>query len=614
MDNTLVHRFLSKRHEFCRSASRTGKCTGNRKHHFISKSAGILAIWLAATCFHAISSPQPAITNSVSNKELYKKAQSIVSVYPDSALIIAHQLLQNQEPGTEDMTFAKSNYLIATANLIKGKYIIASEYFLKAIDTNYARHDKTFAEACWNNLGIAFDYQQKYDKAIEAYRKSLEITTELKDSASMMNTIINLGLLDAKEGNQIKAIQRFQEALEFFSKRNDSVNAGHCLQNIGKVHADSGDHSAAIPLYQKAKKLFEASGYLPGKTEILLNLAKSYHDSHEITASLRAIDEMLVANKDMGNIIIDGYGNQLLGANHLLLKQYDKAEAHLLYALEIFADARLTDKIESTLQLLKNLYAQTGDYPEYEIYAKRLEDIRNDTRNHLKMQVYNELAELYEHQRHITQIEEQKAVLKTKSNQLTFLVIVLLAVSGLAIYTFTLYAKAGWHRKNLFLKNLNKIKSKIEVPVSEPMVTYEELRINEIYNNIIHLLNSRKLYRDSNLTVTSLAMELNTNERYISRAINRHSQSNFTSLINKYRIDEACCILTNNNNRLKISEIAKRVGYRDPSTFYRHFKEITGLTPAQFAEMNEEMMAEPNFKSSEPLKRSEKVLKPAIQN
>lgn len=614
MDNTLVHRFLSKRHEFCRSASRTGKCTGNRKHHFISKSAGILAIWLAATCFHAFSSPQPAITNSVSNKELYKKAQSIVSVYPDSALIIAHQLLQNQEPGTEDMTYAKSNYLIATANLIKGKYIIASEYFLKAIDTNYARHDKTFAEACWNNLGIAFDYQQKYDKAIEAYQKSFEITSELKDSASMMQTIINLGLLDEKEGNRDKAVRKFQEALTFFSKRNDSVNAGLCLQNIGKIHADAGEYHMAIPLYQRALNLFEGSGYLPGKTEILLNLAKSYHDSGNLSASLKAIGEMQKANQNLGNIIIDGLGNQLLGANHLSLKQYKKAETFLLEALKTFEKANLPDKIESTLLILKNLHAQAGNFRDYEIFGKRLEDVRNNNRNQVKMQVYNELAELYEHQKYITQIEEQKAVLRSKSNQLTFLMIILLAVSALAIYTFFLYLKVDLYKKFRLFAKTSENQSRIPGNADEPVASSEETRINEIYHSIIHLLNSKKIYRDNNLTVTSLALELNTNERYISKAINRHSQSNFTSLINKYRINEACSLLLNNDSRYKVSEIARRVGYGDPSTFYRHFKEITGLTPAQYTEMHDEETAEPNTSRIQEIKRAQKNLKHTIQS
>lgn len=598
----------------CRSTGEPEKIRNKGKYEFFPKYAGILLIWMVVTCLYANSSPLAAGTNSATEKELYEKAQSLLRMYPDSALTIAHQMIQVWEPGTDDKVYAKGNYLIATAHLIKGKYIIAGEYFSRAIDSEHARNNQTFAEACWNNLGISYDYQQKYDKAIEAYQKSFEISVELNDSVSMMQTIINLGLLDNKEGNQEKAIQKFQKALAFFTKTDDTVNAGLCFQNIGKIHADAGEHKTAVPLYQKAMTLFEESGYMPGKTETLLNLAKSHHDSGDISSSLRALDEMLVANQALGNIIIDGLGNQMLGANYLYLKQYNKAETYLMDALRTFEDARNTENIESTLLLLKNLHAQAGDYPRYEIYEKKLENLRNSNRNQVKMQVYNELAELYEHQNHMTLIEEQKAVLKSKSNQLTFLVILLLAVSALAIYTFFLYYKVDLYKKYQLFKNSSENRSKNPGSATEPAASYEDSKINEIYHSIIHLLNSKKIYRDNNLTVTSLAMELNTNERYISNAINRHSQSNFTSLINKYRINEACSLLIHNDGRFKVSEIARRVGYGDPSTFYRQFKEITGLTPAQYAEMREEVNTEQNNNRKHNVRDSEKTLKTAVQS
>ena len=608
----MVQRSKLNRQKSGMSRLKSGPTADKPKSVSRVKHSVIILICTICTFMFSVSFSQLAYTVSPSGKEMYEKAQTLIHQFPDSALNIAHQLIQDKSYREDVIIFAKGNYLIGTANLIKGKYIIAGEYLLNAIHTDHGHDDKIFAEACWNNLGIAYDYQQKYDEAIKAYQKSLEITTELKDSASMMQSIINLGLLDHKVGNRDKAIQRFQQALAFFSMHNDSIHAGLCLENIGKIHADAGDYHLAIPLYQKALKFFDASGYLPGKTEIWLNLAKSYHDTGKTATSMRAVEEMLALNKDLGNMLHTGMGIQILGANYLTMKQYKKAELYLLDALNIFEEEKQTDRIESTLQLLKNLYAQAGDYSQYKVYEKRLEEVRSDHRNRLKIQVYNELAELYEHERHIHQIAEQKAVLKSKSNQMIGMAVALMAVSGLAIYTVTRQVPLNSFKKFFFLRNIDKSKSKITNPVTEPMATSEESRIQEIYRNIIDLLQTQKLYRDSNLSVTSLAMELNTNERYISRAINRHSHSNFTALINKYRVDEACTLLQNKNNRLKVSIIAKRVGYGDPSTFYRHFKEITGLTPAQFAEMNDGMTAEPNPAHRRNIKNSDKAMKTVI--
>ena len=76
-------------------------------------------------------------------------------------------------------------------------------------------------------------------------------------------------------------------------------------------------------------------------------------------------------------------------------------------------------------------------------------------------------------------------------------------------------------------------------------------------------------------------------------AINQYSQNNFTGLINKYRINEACRLLLRKEGKYKITEVYKYSGYSEPSTFYRNFKDITGLTPKQFVSLNSQIQELP---------------------
>ena len=81
-----------------------------------------------------------------------------------------------------------------------------------------------------------------------------------------------------------------------------------------------------------------------------------------------------------------------------------------------------------------------------------------------------------------------------------------------------------------------------------------------------------------------LAELVGINIKYLSRAINACSQSNFNGLLNEYRIKEACRRLmdTGTYGSYTIETIGKSVGFASRSNFTTVFKNIVGLTPATF--------------------------------
>ena len=105
----------------------------------------------------------------------------------------------------------------------------------------------------------------------------------------------------------------------------------------------------------------------------------------------------------------------------------------------------------------------------------------------------------------------------------------------------------------------------------------------ELKNDLLHLLDSEKIYRENYLNLGTLAEKLNTTRHNTSQVINEHFDMNFHELINKYRIDEAKYILNNDlKQNMNIIDIAYEVGYNNKVTFNKAFKKDTQLTPSQY--------------------------------
>jgi PAS domain S-box-containing protein len=109
----------------------------------------------------------------------------------------------------------------------------------------------------------------------------------------------------------------------------------------------------------------------------------------------------------------------------------------------------------------------------------------------------------------------------------------------------------------------------------------------KLYFKLKDLLQKEKLYLDPNLSLKNVADRLATNTKYLSQVVNNHSGKNFQYFINSYRVAEAKKqIMDSDNNNLTLYGIALQCGFKNKSTFYKVFKEITGQTPREFQKQN----------------------------
>ena len=89
-------------------------------------------------------------------------------------------------------------------------------------------------------------------------------------------------------------------------------------------------------------------------------------------------------------------------------------------------------------------------------------------------------------------------------------------------------------------------------------------------------------YADT-LTLKWLGEKFNIHPVYLGQLFHKETGSSFTDYVNRYRIEKAKELLR--ENKLKVHEIARKVGYWETGYFYRQFRKYTGLSPTEFKEL-----------------------------
>ena len=107
--------------------------------------------------------------------------------------------------------------------------------------------------------------------------------------------------------------------------------------------------------------------------------------------------------------------------------------------------------------------------------------------------------------------------------------------------------------------------------------------MDTLKEKILNIIVMKKKYKDKNYSAKKLAEDLGTNTRYISAVVNVKFHMNYTSFINKFRIEEAMTILTDKRYQdLKMEDVSDMVGFSNRQSFYASFYKLMRITPKEY--------------------------------
>ncbi len=115
--------------------------------------------------------------------------------------------------------------------------------------------------------------------------------------------------------------------------------------------------------------------------------------------------------------------------------------------------------------------------------------------------------------------------------------------------------------------------------------TLEKAQAELFFDLLTTEIESRQMYLQQGLKINDLAQAIGLSVQEVSQVINQCSGQNFYEFINRYRIEYAKTLAKTSHQageRLVAKQLAEQSGFRSHSTFYKHFKLYTGVTPKHY--------------------------------
>lgn len=315
-----------------------------------------------------------------------------------------------------------------------------------------------------------------------------------------------------------------------------------------------------------------------------------------------------------------GSNEEMLGRSYLGIKQYDSATLHYKKALDYFNNAKAAESQWAGMVYhgLGKIALADDNLEEALNYLEKAETIAVHV-DHVTLQelVYRDLGNYYKitgdldnylhyNTMYLNTINKHIKSTKVASNGVinrmhdlqlansSLLYVIVAVASVLLVFSLLLYYFTRTKRKKQERKykaTIARLKErKQEVKPKEQSA--DKAKDNRVMTEETELGLLQKLedfekknaFKNPNLSLTSLAVDFQTNTKYLSYVINTHKKKDFNNYINDLRVYYIINVIQNNPKYLnyKISYLSEECGFSSHSKFTSIFRNTTGLTPSAF--------------------------------
>lgn len=122
-------------------------------------------------------------------------------------------------------------------------------------------------------------------------------------------------------------------------------------------------------------------------------------------------------------------------------------------------------------------------------------------------------------------------------------------------------------------------------PISKRKLLLNDTQHDALYTALDHLFKEQKVYKNKNLNVDVLAIQLGSNRHYISETLNVYGKKTFYEFLNTYRIQEVTTHLDQQlqkAQKISLLYICMESGFSNKASFNQYFKKIHGMTPSAY--------------------------------
>lgn len=438
-------------------------------------------------------------------------------------------------------------------------------------------------------------YYKNYQAALEEYLKAFDYSKKGNDNYLQYKIVYQMGLVKSYLGYNEEALELFNECIAYFQPKtkeknhpnqvyNDTkgfLNSLHqaivCYQNNGNYKKADSLISIGLNISNQSKDYLSEENYFIKSRGILEFSLKKYKSALE---NLNRALPLLEKNDDVYWISVSEFyiGKSLLvkGREELAIRRFEKVDSIFKKREFIFPE------LQENYDLLISYYRGKGDTEKEFAYTKDLVSVNNILKRdfpNLSSKIYNS----YDKQI----LTDSKKNIKFWSFSAIIILIIVIIFLSLGIRNY--YKKT----KQIKVK-YTQLERKLQQQIDPSPEVYETISLQgrsaiskDVFINIQTKLKDFEdtvEFRNSNLTIESLAESFGTNKSYLSKYINDTKGMNFSKYISTLRINYITQMMYKDSKYLlmNVQSLAEECGISSRTNFSNLFQEINGIRPTDF--------------------------------
>ncbi len=482
-------------------------------------------------------------------------------------------------------------------------------------------------------MSFSFDYKKSYEYLLDAKElaETSGCTEKLPNIYNCLANILQLSKGDSESTDMEGVTDMLRKAFYSAAKQKDYGVMSISLNNLITLCFGQDDQ-----LYDISKELSEfrkiCKNVKSNDVKLSLLMCRAYDEAQKgkVENAVKLLRSVAAGTADSplayrGILSCQG----MITTIYVTHKRYREAIESDKEALRIAESNKSTDYIVSLSHDLSSLYKEIGDTVmanRYELKYLRSNNVLMSTGHLSSVKNVKFMRELNKANEQVRELSE-----KRRLQNIMFLcaLAVIVVIGGLLYRIYRANRKIRSNNRHLYTNYVEMLAKEEQArlqretneqrireleqqlresespkkPVAADTDTdgmpqkakYQNSRLTEedtkaLYSAILKVMeNSDEIYK-LGFNVDGLSELVHSRPRYVSQAINQEYGSNFNSLLNEYRIKEACRRLGGNPDyaNMTIEGIAESVGFKSRTSFGTLFKSVTGLSPSAYQKIAHE--------------------------
>ncbi len=459
-----------------------------------------------------------------------------------------------------------------------------------AIDISKDQNHDKYPVKAYSFKGGYYFMKGDYQLALDNYIQALSLAEKVNNKEYIQYTNHNIACIKTKIDKHEEALLLFKENLIYEKNRDELDVASYLLSLIPMAESfryNKQLDSASFYNYKgivKSMKTEKLKNRFYGKLilneGINLYYKKQFTDAYD--SIVKGIDLQKTYNsKDPESDVL---GSFYLGQLHLQKGDTTIAEKEFLKMDSIVQKQNIIlSETRKGYEFLISWYRSREETEKQLVYINkilRFDSIINDQRASVSTKLFKE----FDTPLLLKEKELLIQNLKKNTSALSFWVgfLILLSLITTVFMYYQYMNRKEYERK--FNELINKGKNKnlsLKKPIDDIGIAEEV--VNDILESL-SLFEKKHEYLKKNISISSLAKEINTNTKYLSKIINYHKHKSFTNYVNELRVQYSVEQLKENTSlkNYTIQGIAEEMGFNSAESFSSAFKRSTGIKPSYF--------------------------------